>query len=477
MEQPLDDNCAALPGRSRAHKVLMVGFAAKEVEAMRSMGIDVAAAIYVPEPGETDVLPSIEHHLHDPVVCCLVAAPTRPDFSPSLRRALFNASIRMFRRHYGRSVHAQGRGFRGWLHQENCFHIAANFYFDLLIRLGITDIVFANIPHEGSYIILYHLGRLMGLGTVVANQSPFPRRIWIMRNFEDYGCFDTVKGGGESLPLPDEPTVPFYMKTATSRPRFTKSSSTVLREGIKLGIKLMTLQFMFDSVAMRRNWNRLRLGMEATLDERSMGNPNPAEPFDAVDLDEPFIYFALHLQPELTTDTLGFEYADQLLALEELSAAVSDGVQIYVKENPKQNCFMREDSFYERLRGMPNVKYVDVGVSSFELTRKCLCVATITGTVGWEALLLGRPVIHFGITWYSSMPGAFRWRGAETLKQALAFQSGRDCLKERFDALARKSYPGIVDLHYAVIVEDYDRDRDAGQAVKSLAKVLREGWT
>lgn len=473
MERPMDDTSGGKPGRSHARKVLMVGFAAREVEAMRAEGIDIVAALYVPEPDEGDVLPSIEHYLHDPVVCCLVTVPARPDFDPSLRHALYDAAIRMFRRHYGRSLQAHWRGAGSWLNQDNRFQIAANFYFDLLSRLGITDIVFSNIPHEGSYIILYHLARLMGLETLLVTQSQFPRRMWIMRNFEDYGSFETVAGAGESLPLPDEPTVPFYMKGATSRPKSAQASRIVLREAIKLGLKLITLQGLFKSASLQRSWNRLMLATEAMLEAQSVDR---SKYVDAIDLDKPFVYFALHLQPELTTDTLGIEYADQLLALEELSAALGDDIDIYVKENPKQKDFMREDSFYERLRAIPNVKCVDVGLSSFELTRKCLCVATITGTVGWEALLMGRPVIHFGVTWYSSMPGVFRWCGTDTLHRALVFRGEREGLKTAFEALARKSYPGIIDPEYAAIVGDYDRDRDAGQAIRSLARVLREGW-
>lgn len=207
-------------------------------------------------------------------------------------------------------------------------------------------------------------------------------------------------------------------------------------------------------------------------DRLRINGPSPRD-IAEVDLDLPFVYFPLHLQPEMTTDTWGLDYGDQLLAIEELAATLPEGMLIYAKENPVQTRFMREDSFYRRLRMIPNLRYVSPEVPSFELIRRSRCVATISGTAGWEAALMGKGAIYFGVAWYSSLPGVFRWQGPETLQQALAHRHDRAAFEAAFDALSRKLYPGVVDPAYEEIVPDFDRQAAARDVAASLASVVR----
>ena len=290
-----------------------------------------------------------------------------------------------------------------------------------------------------------------------------------MRDLDDFGYFETVKGGGQPLKMPEKPKVPFYMKGASPYRQLVRGGSIAFREGAKLAGKYITLQFLYNRDAVDRNLNRL---IRAT-DQFGSGHPSVGDEQD-VDLSVPFVYFALHLQPEMTTDTWGFEYGDQLLAIEELAAALGEGIKIYVKENPKQTRYMREPSFFRRLRAIPNVHYIKPTVTSFELIERSLCVATISGTVGWEALLMGKGVIHFGITWYARIPGAFRWAGPETLGKAIAFEQDRDALQAAFDQLSRKTYPGVIDRYFGQIVDGYDSTKEIRQAIASIATAMDE---
>jgi len=139
-----------------------------------------------------------------------------------------------------------------------------------------------------------------------------------------------------------------------------------------------------------------------------------------------FIYFALHLQPERSTCPEGGVYVDQLLAAESLAKALPNGWKLVVKEHPSQfkrnrlNSFhARSKAYYDQLASHENIILVSLCVPSDELTLKAEAVATITGTVGWEAIGIGKPALIFGSPWYSGCPGAFNVSGPESCESAL----------------------------------------------------------
>ena len=53
----------------------------------------------------------------------------------------------------------------------------------------------------------------------------------------------------------------------------------------------------------------------------------------------------------------------------------------------------------------------------YELLDKCQFVATITGTVGWEAICKGKNVLVFGIPWYRDLTGVISFREGLTLER------------------------------------------------------------
>lgn len=96
----------------------------------------------------------------------------------------------------------------------------------------------------------------------------------------------------------------------------------------------------------------------------------------------PFVYFPLHLQPELTTSALGGDFADQVLAIERLARIIPSHWKIVLKENPKQTAFRGTPLFFERLDLVPSVTWVAQDTPTHGLLSQCEWVATITGSAG-----------------------------------------------------------------------------------------------
>jgi hypothetical protein len=126
---------------------------------------------------------------------------------------------------------------------------------------------------------------------------------------------------------------------------------------------------------------------------------------------EDYIFLALHYQPERATVPMGGLFGDQLLIVDWLLAALPPGWKLYVKEHPWQlqpfgrGEVQRSNAFYQQLCRHENVVLVPRDLPTTGLVRGARAVATVTGSVGWDALCAGIPVLLFGAAWYRDCPG------------------------------------------------------------------------
>lgn len=435
-------------------RLLLAGFRLNEIDVFHaSRDVTIAAAFVISDHRSALTESRFPTFRYFDVVRCRFN-PDIPPAPTALRSRLLNASLPVFRRHQSRLAFAEEKTQSGWNDLDNRFHLAADFYTDLIERHRIDSVIFPNFPHEGSLVILHDLARHLGLRIVIAHQSMFPAQMWLMQDMDDFGAFRTVPGAGATVSLPAQPERPFYMHQTPRWRTALRHRAVLLREAAKLAINTMLLGPVLRPASTLRNTTRFKDARTALrLDTRPTAH-FVTDP----DLTADFVYFPLHLQPELTTDTLGGQYGDQLLAIEELAEALPTGMCIYVKENPHQTAYMREATFHIRMNRLPNVRFVDPALPSFDMIRQSRFVATISGTAGWEALLLGKATVHFGAAWYASLPGTFRWIGPKTVAQATAFMPDRSALERAFGDLSRKLYPGVIDQDYAALLPGYDRD-------------------
>ena len=135
-----------------------------------------------------------------------------------------------------------------------------------------------------------------------------------------------------------------------------------------------------------------------------------------------FIYFPLHLQPELTTTPMGGAFVEQALAINLLAEHLPADVYIYVKEHPAQFDYglsSRNRAFYEEIASIPNVQLIPIEFDTFCLINNCIAVATITGTAGWEGLFRSKPYLMFGHHVYQYAPGVIQIKNSSDAKSAL----------------------------------------------------------
>lgn len=138
-----------------------------------------------------------------------------------------------------------------------------------------------------------------------------------------------------------------------------------------------------------------------------------------------FVYFALHFEPERTTNPDGGVYHDQFIAIQKLRQSLPDDIHILVKEHPSQY-YMRERGpkgrsplFYSLLNSLAGVSLVDTETESIYLQRNCEFVATITGSVAIESAIMGKPAVIFGDAWFRGCPNVFFWDDVTSIKEVL----------------------------------------------------------
>ncbi len=125
--------------------------------------------------------------------------------------------------------------------------------------------------------------------------------------------------------------------------------------------------------------------------------------FSHADWKEQFFLYPLHLEPEAATLVLAMPYADQLATIKNAAFALPFPFKLYVKEHPTA-MGSRPDRFYQTLAKIPNVVLIAPEQNVPELLQKSAGVITLTGTMGMEAVLSGKPSYVLGNVFYTYHP-------------------------------------------------------------------------
>ena len=109
---------------------------------------------------------------------------------------------------------------------------------------------------------------------------------------------------------------------------------------------------------------------------------------------EKFVYFPLHMEPEVALLQFSPENANTIESIIWISKNLPVDWLLVVKE--QANVFaVRSRRFYERLISMPNVILACPDSNSWDWIKNAHFVATISGTTGQEAVHFSKPVMTF----------------------------------------------------------------------------------
>lgn len=163
-----------------------------------------------------------------------------------------------------------------------------------------------------------------------------------------------------------------------------------------------------------------------------------------------FVIFPLQFEPEATTLIRAYPLVDQVGLVKMLAKMLPHGVRLAVKEH-RGNEGYRKLRDYEELHYEPNIILLPRAMDVAKLVRQSIGVVTLSGRMGWEALVLGKPAFILGRAFWSLFPGAHRLVGPEDFRTIFAdWQSGGSVIDYTDEALVAyagaymaHTYPGI----------------------------------
>ena len=274
--------------------------------------------------------------------------------------------------------------------------------YSLLLNYDYKLILFSIIPHATFNYILFNLAKLLGI------QTKFFSQIQV----QDIFCIsDSISDLHSDLSVESNTN---YVLSSNLQSEFKSRSNNeapfyMSNRGLNLLQILYNLQKRIFRVHTYTQWAySIKTKLIYIFTKKH-----------SIPINNKYIYFPLHFQPESSTSPQGDIYVDQYLAILTLSKALPEGITILVKEHPKQAIWRRSDGFYSILRKLDNVKFISKKENSHTLIYNSIAVATITGTAGWEAIFNKIPVFAFGKPFYKNMTGVINIQDSTQIKDCI----------------------------------------------------------
>lgn len=165
--------------------------------------------------------------------------------------------------------------------------------------------------------------------------------------------------------------------------------------------------------------------------------------------DMKYCVYNLHVQPEASIDLLGAYNSDQFHIIQNIARSLPADAVVVVKEHP-QGVGDRVREFYNAVNDLPNAVLVHPEADSWELTENAFAVLTVSGTVAYQAALLGVPSVVFSDVFFEELPLVHRCRSQEDLPAILEECLNTEKKTDRYAASAflakviKNSYEGTV---------------------------------
>ena len=342
----------------------------------------------------------------------------------------------------------------------------AQYWITVINKLNPKYIFFEEEPHQASEYVLYKIAKLMNVETIMFVRSTIDQRMYPISEFE-VGSeiikkeYKNTLHDKDKIKLSDEMEEYFkkiqgnysdvislhlYDQIDNVNNLLDKKNKVfkILKKIFSLNINLKKIKrqieflFDFDAIYFKSDQkqyfksfknSKLKYVEHIYFKSKSIIKKQFLKRYytrvsrESVDLNVPYIFCAVHYQPEKTTCPLGGDFDDQLYMIELLSKTIPEGWKLYVKEHPSQFVtsyarygeHFRSYEYYNKLKMYDNVELVSIKLDTFTLIDNSKAVATVTSTSVWEGIIRGIPGLTFGYSWFNHCNGVYNVQSLQDL--------------------------------------------------------------
>lgn len=257
---------------------------------------------------------------------------------------------------------------------------------------------------------------------------------------------------------------PSYMKPASY---YLESFSQILGSGFLkktyFSIKNYKLCSYQISSPLTFSYYRLKNKIKKLL------NSNYYLRFTRLPESEKYILYPLQYHPEASTSVFAKNFDDELITIRNIAFNLPMDYILYVKEH-KAALGIRDRQFYRQISAIPNVKLISHDRNTKDLILNSKGVITLTSTVGYEAVIMGKPVIVLGRVFYEQAYGVYRPKRWEDIFSIVknkidAFSCNEEKIYKFLLAYWLSTYDGNVFIDNAI---DIDNIRKVANTLKEL---------
>jgi hypothetical protein len=371
-------------------------------------------------------------------------------------------------------------GSLGYYDRISTYHTQLMYWKGVLEHFKPDVVVYRIAPHRSHEYPLYALCRVMNIPTIMFERTSLPGFVYPVRSFEE-GSEIIRKTYAKLLTQDNQQAVSLTPETESHLENISKTYASAMPFHLQYKLKHYKnkgdiagpVSILFDvakdlaKTFLNKkdehervpNYMRKRYYKKMGRFKRKKLLAHYNRLAKEVNLTVPYIFVALQCEPERQTCPVGDIFSNQYLMIDMLSKLSPQDWKIYVKEHPSQfkeyQAAERAKSaaFYNMIAAMPKVELVSLTYTSFELIEHAKASATVSGTVGWESVVRGKPTLLFGHSWYKDCKGIFVTQTIEDCKNAIeklksGYQINQNEVKCFAKAVESCSVKGYIDKLY-----------------------------